>query len=139
VLSLNLYVSGGVLTALVHPLLLAYLLIVLVRRVTFDGSSISFDASLGLYVLTIAAGYFGTAAVALIGLSRRGRLGEGRCLLWMPVYWIYLSIAAWRALGQLVWTLSHWEKAEHGLAERPPWSEAQPRPRAQGKLLRDSA
>uniref|UniRef100_Q07TN9 Glycosyl transferase, family 2 n=1 Tax=Rhodopseudomonas palustris (strain BisA53) TaxID=316055 RepID=Q07TN9_RHOP5 len=139
VLALNLYVGGSVLTALVHPLLLAYLLIGLVELVAFDGSTISVDASFWLHGLAIAAGYVGTAAVALIGLARRGRLGESRGLLWMPVYWVYLSIAAWRALGQFVWTPYHWEKTEHGLAERPPWTAVRPSPQARGEPLRDSA
>ena len=139
VLALNLYVGGSVLTALVHPLLLAYLLIGLVELVAFDGSTISFDASFWLHGLAIAAGYLGTAAVALIGLARRGRLGESSGLLWMPVYWVYLSIAAWRALGQFVCTPYHWEKTEHGLAERPPWNEAPAGVQARQQPLRDSA
>jgi cellulose synthase/poly-beta-1,6-N-acetylglucosamine synthase-like glycosyltransferase len=39
-----------------------------------------------------------------------------------PFYWILHSIAAWRALGQLVFNPSHWEKTPHGIvhgAHRP--------------------
>jgi hypothetical protein len=38
-------------------------------------------------------------AVALIGLSRNGRLRQGWWLCLMPVDWLCLSVAAWRALG----------------------------------------
>jgi hypothetical protein len=34
----------------------------------------------------------------------------------MPVYWLLLSIAAWRALLQLIRDPYVWEKTEHGLA-----------------------
>jgi hypothetical protein len=34
----------------------------------------------------------------------------------MPLYWLLLSVAAWRALFQLVRDPYRWEKTEHGLA-----------------------
>ncbi len=37
-------------------------------------------------------------------------------LLLMPLYWLLLSISAWRALDQLVRDPYRWEKTEHGLA-----------------------
>ena len=37
-------------------------------------------------------------------------------LLLMPVYWLLLSLAAWRALFQLLRDPYRWEKTEHGLA-----------------------
>jgi cellulose synthase/poly-beta-1,6-N-acetylglucosamine synthase-like glycosyltransferase len=138
-LSLNLYVGGSVLTALLHPLLLVYLVIYLGKLMVLGASPVSFGASTWLNILTIVAGYAGTAAVALIGLSRRGKLREGRCLLLMPIYWTCLSIAAWRALGQFVWMPYHWEKTEHGLAERPPWNRTQPRPQPEAEPIRDIA
>ena len=37
-------------------------------------------------------------------------------LLLMPLYWLLLSLAAWRALFQLLRDPYRWEKTEHGLA-----------------------
>jgi hypothetical protein len=34
----------------------------------------------------------------------------------MPLHWLLLSLAAWRALYQLVRNPYYWEKTEHGLA-----------------------
>jgi len=34
----------------------------------------------------------------------------------LPVYWLLLSLAAWRALFQLLRDPYRWEKTEHGLA-----------------------
>jgi hypothetical protein len=51
-----------------------------------------------------------------MGLARRGLLGEAWILALTPLYWICLSIAAWRALYQLLTEPYRWEKTEHGLA-----------------------
>ena len=62
------------------------------------------------------AGYLISAALGLIGLARRRLLGCAWVLLLMPVYWLLLSLAAWRALFQLLRDPYRWEKTEHGLA-----------------------
>ena len=61
-------------------------------------------------------GYLISAALGLIGLARRRLLGCAWALLLMPLYWLLLSLAAWRALFQLVRDPYRWEKTEHGLA-----------------------
>lgn len=66
--------------------------------------------------MTIATGYLSTAVIGLIGLARRGLLREAWVLALTPVYWVCLSIAAWRALYQLLTEPYRWEKTEHGLA-----------------------
>ncbi len=48
-----------------------------------------------------------------------------------PAYWILHSIAAWRALFQLVRSPGHWEKTPHGLRHGPdasPARDAEPQP-----------
>ena len=49
-----------------------------------------------------AAGYLISAVLGLIGLARRGLSRSAWVLLLMPVYWLLLSLAAWRALFQLL-------------------------------------
>ena len=36
-----------------------------------------------------------------------------------PAYWMLHSIAAWRALWQLIFNPSHWEKTPHGIVHGP--------------------
>jgi hypothetical protein len=36
-----------------------------------------------------------------------------------PLYWVGHSIAAWRALYQVVVRPSHWEKTPHGIVHGP--------------------
>lgn len=141
--TLNIIVGGNVLTALTHPFLIGELLIRGIMS-TFDSSVSSFFAKpfIELYLATIAAGYLTTVVIGLIGLAKRGLLREAWVLLLTPVYWVCLSIAAWRALYQLLTEPYHWEKTEHGLARtsrmdsRPPQSG--PMRRAKSRI-RDSA
>jgi hypothetical protein len=115
--TLNIIVGGNVLTALAHPILLGDMALQTIRPL-FDINAPSFLHSqfASLHIATIAAGYLSTVVVGLIGLSRRGLLHEAWVLTLTPVYWIYLSIAAWRALFQLLRDPHRWEKTEHGLA-----------------------
>lgn len=114
---LNILVGGNVLTALAHPLLLGEFAFRMAASV-LDAGAASFLTKpfIALYIATIAAGYLSTAIIGLMGLARRGLLREAWILALTPLYWICLSIAAWRALYQLLTEPYRWEKTEHGLA-----------------------
>jgi glycosyltransferase XagB len=45
---------------------------------------------------------------------RRGRADLAAHALFMPVYWLLISLAGYRALFQLVRKPYLWEKTEHG-------------------------
>jgi hypothetical protein len=55
--------------------------------------------------------------LGFMGLKRRGLLSSAWVLLLMPLHWLLLSLAAWRALWQLMRKPYAWEKTEHGLAK----------------------
>jgi len=115
--TLNIIVGGNVLTALAHPVLLGDVALQSIMAI-FDSDTPSFLQSqfAGLHIATIVAGYLSTVVVGLLGLSRRGLLHEAWVLVLTPIYWIFLSLAAWRALIQLLNEPYRWEKTEHGLA-----------------------
>ncbi|MFC0239091.1 glycosyltransferase [Rhodopseudomonas telluris] len=131
-LTLNLYVGGGVLSALMHLLLLVKLAGA-GWALAWSGTTITSEPSLWFHGLTIAAGYLGSAVVAAIGLRRIGRVRDAIWLLALPLYWIGLSLAAWRALFELVLKPHHWQKTEHGIAAR------EPMPAKAGRGVRDTA
>ena len=64
----------------------------------------------------LVAGYLTSATLGLLGLKRRNLLRHGWVLLLMPLHWLLLSLAAWRALWQLLRDPFRWEKTAHGLA-----------------------
>lgn len=61
------------------------------------------------------------AMVAMTALSARRRRNTNLVgyAVFNPAYWVLHSIAAWRALIQLVTKPSHWEKTPHGLTHGP--------------------
>ncbi|MGB9370207.1 MAG: glycosyltransferase [Xanthobacteraceae bacterium] len=116
-LAFQLVVGGTVLSALVHPVFIAVAGYLLATRQLFDTGGGTFATALfWLYVGALVSGYLTSAALGLIGLKRRGLLRQGWVLLLMPLHWLLLSVAAWRALYQLLFNPFHWEKTAHGLA-----------------------
>ena len=115
-LTLNIIVGGNVLTALAYPVFVIELAAYLLTNIAGSTSGLFLTGSLApLHIATIAAGFASTVLIGLMGLARRGRLRSGWVLALTPFYWACLSIAAWRALGQLWYDPYRWEKTEHGL------------------------
>ena len=108
----QLLVGGTVLAALVHFLFVVEFIWGLVTRPDTANSGM-----FRFYVATLIAGYLASIAVGIVGLFRRQLLGCAWALALMPLYWLMLSLAAWRALVQLIWDPYRWEKTEHGLAK----------------------
>jgi cellulose synthase/poly-beta-1,6-N-acetylglucosamine synthase-like glycosyltransferase len=110
----QLLVGGTVLAALIH--------VPFAARLCWEWATMSPDGPvsptfLGFETFTLLSGYLMSALLGISGLARRRLLlGSGWALLLMPVYWLMLSIAAWRALWQLLRDPYNWEKTEHGVA-----------------------
>lgn len=70
------------------------------------------------YYLALAAWGVGNLSVIYIGLLTLRVVGRPEFLLsalLVPFYWVLMSLAALRAVVQLVTQPSYWEKTEHGL------------------------
>ncbi len=104
----QLIVGGTVLAALVH---LAFMLLLAIEIAAGKITAVP-----ELHATALMVGYAVSAVLGLLGLARRGLLGYGWVLVLIPVYWVLLSVAAWRALIQLAFDPYRWEKTEHGLA-----------------------
>jgi len=115
-LALQLLVGGTVLSALVHPLFLLAVVAEIMQRQSPLGGGVMTTLLAAIYGATLAAGYLSSVALAFTGLARRGWLRHAWVLLLMPVLWLLLSAAAWRALFQLVRNPHKWDKTEHGRA-----------------------
>jgi cellulose synthase/poly-beta-1,6-N-acetylglucosamine synthase-like glycosyltransferase len=110
----QLLVGGTVLAALIH--------VPFAVRLCWEWATITPDSPVsttfwGFETVTLVSGYLVSAVLGISGLARRRLLfSSGWALLLMPVYWLMLSLAAWRALWQLLRDPYNWEKTEHGLA-----------------------
>lgn len=108
---------GLVLSALVHPLLLATALYVIVHLAIGHAPSLWQSSLLVIDAINIACGYVSFLLLGWQALKRTERKGFWRVVLFTPIYWAMLSMAAWRALWQL-WRRPHlWEKTPHGQVE----------------------
>ena len=110
-------VVGTPLTFLVYPIVLGFWLF------TFLGGHVP-----GLHL----PGWFGPAAFADLLLGNVSMMVVSAVAVWRrrardlvpfvllnPFYWVLHSIAAWRALVQLVRSPFHWEKTPHGIVHGP--------------------
>ena len=111
----QLLMGGTVLSALIHPLFIAMLCYRIAAGYVASGT-IDAGLPLSLYGGALAAGYLTSAMLGLVGLARRRLLAQAWVLALMPLHWLLLSFAAWRALYQLIKDPYRWEKTEHGLA-----------------------
>jgi glycosyltransferase XagB len=116
-LALQVLIGGSLLSALVHPIFMYF-----VAHDAWSGELFSAGETLEhsirkvLAVTVLCVGYIGTIALGIVGLRRRKMLGIGWVLLTVPIYWLFLSYAAWRALFQILHAPYKWEKTQHGLA-----------------------
>lgn len=110
-------VGGAVLAALVHGIFAGVLAWQVASGLLWSAKSGVLDMMFtGLYVMTLTTGYALSALLGFIGLSRRRALGSAWYLIFTPFYWLLLSVAAWRAVFQLISAPYRWEKTQHGLA-----------------------
>lgn len=110
----NALLGGIVMSALIHPIFVAALAWGLL-----DGKALAQpDTLLGNALLTLAminlvGGYASGMALAGLAASRRRILWLIPHLLLMPLYWLLISVAAYRAVVQLVTRPYLWEKTPH--------------------------
>jgi hypothetical protein len=51
----------------------------------------------------------------MIGSVKRGYFNIVKFVFIVPVYWIFMSVAAWRALYEMIAKPHYWAKTLHGL------------------------
>jgi glycosyltransferase XagB len=106
--------AANVLAALIHPLFMAGLGYT-VMALPMPWASAVLEHAAPIFATSLFAGYASSIVLDLIGLRRRGLLMQAWVLLLTPLHWLLLSVAAWRAVFQLMSDPQRWEKTEHGL------------------------
>lgn len=122
------YMSGLILSALVYPVMLAMVAYIVIASLTGPSSFWAFYL-LSVDTVNIVLAYVSYYVLGLKTLSRDERRA-GWYFCWIPVYWLLISVSAWRALWQLFWAPHLWEKTPH----HPSGAFAIPRPVRQSRL-----
>jgi cellulose synthase/poly-beta-1,6-N-acetylglucosamine synthase-like glycosyltransferase len=114
------FMGGILLSVLVHPIVYA-----LVAWEAWRGRLFVMpDNSLGAWLwwiagVNLALGYATAILVGALAVARRRRWRLVLSSFAMPVYWLLISAAGYRALVQLIHRPYHWEKTQHGVAGKP--------------------
>ncbi len=118
-LAFQLLIGAPVLAALVHPVFVAWLMIdAAFGPLLAPADSVSQWLQKGLVFVTLFSGYLASALLAFTGMRRCGAYASALVLLTIPVYWLFLAAAAWRALWKFIVAPHQWEKTAHGIARR---------------------
>ena len=115
-IAFQIFFAANVLAALIHPLFMAGLGYMLFERPTPWADMVMRNA-IPIFATSLLSGYASTILLGAIGLRRRGLLRHAWVLILTPLHWFLLSLAAWRAMFQLIYDPQCWEKTEHGLAK----------------------
>ncbi|WP_177176824.1 glycosyltransferase [Faunimonas pinastri] len=116
-LSAHVVLTIGVLGLLLYPVsILAFVQAVeqMLRGVRSPDLAVNVLSCLA--VLNAGIWLFGSAVASLRGLRSAGAWKLAPHVLWLPIYWALMSLAAWQALFQVVRDPFHWEKTKHGVA-----------------------
>jgi hypothetical protein len=113
------FVGGTVLAGLLNPVFWAFYLIWLgLSAASFD--PIFPQSLLFLCLFNLLAGNGAFTYLIMLAPIRRGWLELIPFSFTLFAYWVLISIAAYRALWQLLRNPYFWEKTEHGLSRHTP-------------------
>lgn len=119
--ALQLLLANLVLSPLIHPWF--YVLVaadMLAGRGLLPPQGLLFASVWWVSAFNIAFGYVMAVALGAVAVGRRGWPDLIATAVTVPLYWLAISVAAYRALYQLVEAPHYWEKTEHGGRPRPP-------------------
>jgi cellulose synthase/poly-beta-1,6-N-acetylglucosamine synthase-like glycosyltransferase len=118
---LQLMLAGIVVSALVHPVFVAHLTwAALAGTAYIPGYSPVYDTLLLISAVNLLVGYGAVMEISVLGLYRARRADLLGQILFVPVYWLLISCAAYVALLRFAIAPFRWEKTHHhGLGEAP--------------------
>ena len=106
--------GGAILSALIHPLFyLGFLVEYFSGSAMIKPTSLFGNALWHAALINLSCGYLAAIALAWVTLIRRGLPTFLLHTLFMPLYWLFISLAAYRALFQIIWQPFLWEKTTH--------------------------
>ncbi len=106
--------AGMILSAMIHPI---YLTVILAAPIFPDLFAPAPDTAGAIIfwigVANLLGGYAAMVLLSVRALRLRSRGHLARSLAWLPVYWMMMSVAAYRAAWHLAVRPFHWGKTPH--------------------------
>jgi hypothetical protein len=115
-LSFHAYFAGIIVSALVHPLIYPLLAYEAWQGVLFGGMHSEDRLLVMLALANFFGGYGVNMVLGALSLRGSGHRALGWHALFIPIYWLFLSAAAYRAVWQLIHNPFYWEKTAHGVS-----------------------
>lgn len=111
---LQVLMGGLVLSALVHPwFYVAAAAEAMFGPLNTPGNDALAHAVRVITTVNLLLGYAVGVALGCVAVAGRGRRNLAVCAVFMPVYWLLISFAAYRAMFQLFSSPYRWEKTQH--------------------------
>lgn len=133
--------AGMILSALVHPLFYLLLIYDYTQGKLFEQSGgVLANSLLAISIVNLLTGYAASFVLGATVLASKRMYWLTPQLVFIPLYWLMISLAAYRALYQFIVKPFHWDKTEHGLSRFAPMGDdrnakaAKPRRRAKGRV-----
>jgi glycosyltransferase XagB len=116
-LAFHAYFAGIILSSLAHPVFYLVLSYNLWQGALFEpGATFGENALLAIAVTNFVGGYVVNLALGAMSLRGAGHRGLWLHVIFIPVYWLFVSAAAYRAVWQLIRAPFYWEKTQHGVS-----------------------
>jgi cellulose synthase/poly-beta-1,6-N-acetylglucosamine synthase-like glycosyltransferase len=121
-----LILGGTSAAALVQPLVLVWLAAAWIAGAAIVPAAAPLPLiALGwAHLAALVTGYATSALLGLVGLKRRRLTRAAWAFVALPLLWLLMSVAAWRAVIQLLFNPQLWEKTQHGRARTSRLGEA---------------
>lgn len=116
-ITFQLVVGGKILSMIINPMMWVITISYFVFRSTFGAWIEQFYPGPVLYmaVFSLVFGNFLYMYYYMIGCAKREYDDLIKYVIFVPFYWLGMSIAAWRAFGEMITNPHYWSKTKHGL------------------------
>lgn len=111
----QLLIGGMLVAALSHPGMLIFVSVALLSLVQIDAArpGVFMSMMLGIDIVNIIGSYAVFFALGATPMSDREKRGMGWKWVMIPVYWMAVSLAAWKAVVELRLRPFYWNKTAH--------------------------
>lgn len=119
IIGFTLFVGGTIVSNLSILILWAIFFILLVPS-PWQLSYLFPDYIIHLAWFNFIVGTLGVVILNVLGILRRKKYSLLLSAITAPIYWLLMSLASYRALYQLFFNPSYWDKTEHGISKFQP-------------------